>query len=311
MLRVDRTNACGDGSDAAADPASGVQASAVAGDHTAALAQPAESAAETKLDVLAASGSQPSGLRCFRLTLAYDGTNYFGWQRQPKHPSVQAAVEKAIRAMTGDKHTHAWASSRTDTGVHALGQSAVFTTAGWPAPADRIPLAINTKLPMDVVVRDAVEVPLRFNPLRSSTGKRYRYYVYSARKPDPIGARTQWWVPQQMQLSPMLAAADLFLGTHDFAAFQTSGSPRSTTVRQVRELTIEAVEHMDGTRFTIEVEASGFLYNMVRNIVGTLVQVGVGRKPPQWVTEVLVSRDRRQAGQTAPACGLFLLEVKY
>ncbi len=257
------------------------------------------------------SAADLPALRCFRLTLAYDGTNYFGWQRQPHHPSVQAAVEKAICAITGDEQTHAWASSRTDTGVHALGQSAVFTSSGWPAPADRIPLAINTKLPMDIVVREAVEVPLRFNPLRLSTGKRYRYHVYSARKPDPIGARTQWWVPQRVQLAPMLQAADLFLGTHDFAAFQTSGSPRSTTVREVRDLTIQASEYMDGTRFTIEVEASGFLYNMVRNIVGTLVQVGVGRKPPQWVTEVLTSRDRRQAGQTAPACGLFLLEVKY
>ena len=261
--------------------------------------------------VAAASGDTSSPQRCFRLTLAYDGTNYFGWQRQPRHPSVQAAVEKAICAITGDKQTHAWASSRTDTGVHALGQSAVFTSAGWPAPADRIPLAINTKLPMDIVVRDAVEVPLRFNPLRLSTGKRYRYQVYSARKPDPIGVRTQWWVPQLMQLPPMLSAAQRFLGAHDFAAFQTSGSPRSTTIREVRELTIEAIEHMDGTRYTIEVEASGFLYNMVRNIVGTLVQIGVGRKPPEWVTEVLASRDRRQAGQTAPACGLFLLEVKY
>jgi tRNA pseudouridine38-40 synthase len=249
--------------------------------------------------------------RCFRLTLAYDGTNYFGWQRQPRHPSVQAAVEKAICAVTGDQKMHAWASSRTDTGVHALGQSAVFTSALWPAPADRLPLAINTKLPGDISVRDAVEVPLRFNPLRLSTGKRYRYQVYSARKPDPIGARTQWWVPQLMELPPMQAAAQLIVGQHDFAAFQTTGSPRSTTIREVRELTIEAAEHMDGIRFTIEVEASGFLYNMVRNIAGTLVQIGVGRKPPEWITEVLASRDRREAGQTAPACGLFLLEVKY
>lgn len=270
------------------------------------------SSAAIEEEVVATVGDSASPpQRCFRLTLAYDGTDYFGWQRQPRHPSIQAAVEKAICAITGDKQAHAWASSRTDTGVHALGQSAVFTSAGWPAAADRIPLAINTKLPKDIVVRDAVEVPLRFNPLRSSTGKRYRYQVYSARKPDPIGARTQWWVPQLMQLSPMLSAAQRFQGMHDFAAFQTSGSPRSTTIREVRELTIEAVEHMDGTRFIIEVEASGFLYNMVRNIVGTLVQIGVGRKPPEWVTEVLSSRDRREAGQTAPACGLFLLEVKY
>ncbi len=258
----------------------------------------------------AAEGSA-SVLRCFRLTLAYDGTNYHGWQRQPRHLSVQEVVDNALGEITGDPNIRTLASSRTDTGVHALGQSAVFTTAGWPASADRIPLAINTKLPNDIAVRDAIEVPLRFNPLRASTGKRYRYQVYSARKPDPIGARTQWWVPQRMKLEPMCAAAGLLLGTHDFVSFQTTGSPRSSTVREVRELAVSASQHMDGTLFTIEVEANGFLYNMVRNIAGTLVQVGVGRKKPEWVLEVLAAKDRRQAGQTAPACGLFLLEVLY
>jgi len=252
-----------------------------------------------------------STLRCFRLTIAYDGTNYFGWQRQPHHPSVQAAVEQAVCAITGDSHTHVKASSRTDTGVHALGQSAVFTSAGWPAPAERIPLAINTKLPNDIAVRDAIEVPLRFNPLRASTGKRYRYQVYSARRPDPIGARTQWWVPRRMHLQPMIEASRMLIGTHDFAALQTTGSPRSSTIREIRDLTITSVPHMDGQLISIEVEANGFLYNMVRNIAGTLVQIGVGRKPPLWMKEVMDSRDRREAGQTAPACGLFLLEVKY
>lgn len=250
-------------------------------------------------------------LRCFRLTIAYDGTNYFGWQKQPHHPSIQAVLEQAVCAITGDRRTHVKASSRTDTGVHALGQSAVFTSSGWPAPADRIPLAINTKLPNDISVRDAVEVPLRFNPLKASTSKRYRYQVYAARRPDPIGARTHWWVPKRMDLEPMIMAGRLLLGTHDFAAMQTTGSPRSSTIRQIHDLTITAMPYMDGKLISIEVEANGFLYNMVRNIAGTLVQVGVGRKPPEWINEVMASRDRREAGQTAPACGLFLLEVKY
>lgn len=273
-----------------------------------------DSVSASELELSTATGSEQSvapGLRCFRLTLAYDGTNYFGWQRQPHHPSVQAAVEKALCAITGDEQVRTLASSRTDTGVHALGQSAVFTSAGWPAAADRIPLAINTKLPGDISVREAVEVPLRFNPLRASTGKRYRYQVYSARKPDPIGARTQWWVPQLMQLEPMCQAASRLIGKYDFVSYQTTGSPRSSTIREVRQLSVRATPHMDGTMFTIEIEADGFLYNMVRNIAGTLVQVGVGRKRPQWVTEVLEAKDRRAAGQTAPACGLFLLEVLY
>ena len=275
---------------------------------------PAEDASKLAVRQSAAAAEQPTtgaNLRCFRLTIAYDGTSYYGWQRQPRHPSVQAAVEKAVCAITGDRRTHVKASSRTDTGVHALGQSAVFTSAGWPAPAERIPLAINPELPSDIAVRDAVEVPLRFNPLRASIGKRYRYQVYSARRPDPIGARTQWWVPRQLDLSAMLAAGQMLLGQHDFAAMQTTGSPRSSTVREIRDLTISAAPHMDGQLFSIEVEANGFLYNMMRNIVGTLVQIGVGRKSPQWMHEVLDSRDRREAGQTAPACGLFLLEVKY
>ncbi len=275
-------------------------------DVDATLATPVESP-----EALAIEQAVEPVLRCFRLTLAYDGTNYFGWQRQPNHPSVQAAVDRALCAITGDNQVRTLASSRTDTGVHALGQSAVFTSSGWPAAADRIPLAINTKLPNDISVRDAIEVPLRFNPLRASTGKRYRYQVYSARKPDPIGARTQWWVPQLMQLEPMCEAARLLIGKHDFVSYQTTGSPRSSTIREVRQLTVNATPHMDGTLFTIEIEANGFLYNMVRNIAGTLVQVGVGRKRPQWVSEVLAAKDRREAGQTAPACGLFLLEVLY
>jgi tRNA pseudouridine38-40 synthase len=114
-----------------------------------------------------------------------------------------------------------------------------------------------------------------------------------------------------MQLQPMIEAAGMLIGTHDFAALQTTGSPRSSTIREIRDLTITSVPHMDGQLISIEVEANGFLYNMVRNIAGTLVQIGVGRKPPLWMKEVMDSRDRREAGQTAPACGLFLLEVKY
>lgn len=259
--------------------------------------------------VLAASA--PTALRAFRLTLAYDGTNYFGWQRQPDHPTVQACLETALAAITGDEWVRAFASSRTDTGVHAIGQSVVFKTALWQARAESIPFALNTKLPRDIVARDSVEVDLDFHPLRHSTGKRYRYQIYSSRKADPINARTHWWVRRRINLSRMREAAQLLLGEHDFQSFQSAGSPRRNTVRTVRELTIDCRDHLDGQLYTLEIEASGFLYNMVRNIAGTLVQVGVGRESPDWIKAVLASHDRRVAGAAAPPQGLCLIEVKY
>ncbi|MFN3191871.1 MAG: tRNA pseudouridine(38-40) synthase TruA [Aureliella sp.] len=250
-------------------------------------------------------------LRAFRLTVAYDGTNYFGWQRQPKHISVQVSLEKALHEITGDPSIKALASSRTDTGVHALGQSVLFKTENWTAAADNIPFALNTKLPSDIVARDAVEVELDFHPLRHSKRKRYRYYVYNSRKEDPLHARFHWWVRRRMSLSPMQEAAAHLLGEHDFRSFETTGSPRSTTIRNVSFIQVESKPHLDGTMYTIQVEANGFLYNMVRNIVGTLVQVAVGRDSPSWIPKVLEAYDRRVAGATAPPQGLCLMEVHY
>lgn len=249
-------------------------------------------------------------VRNFRLTLAYDGSKYFGWQRQPDQPTVQEAVETALSCLLGGRSDiKAYASSRTDTGVHALGQSVVFRTTDWPAEPEKLPLAINTKLPPDIVVRKCVEVPHSYHPLRDSTGKRYRYLIYCSRIADPIGGRTHWWVRRRMKVEPMQAAADLLLGEHDFFSFQSAGSPRQNTIRHVRQLQVVKTAYLDGDLYTIDIEANGFLYNMVRNIVGTLVQVGVGREPPPWIADVLAARDRRLAGATAPPQGLILVEV--
>lgn len=253
----------------------------------------------------------PVGLRAFRLTVAYDGTGYYGWQRQPDLPTVQACLEVALVAVTGQPKVIAYASSRTDTGVHAIGQSVVFKTSSWHAKPENLTFALNTKLPADIVVREAVEIPLSFHPLRDSSGKRYRYQIYSSRKADPIGLRTQWWVRRRLSLEAMRAAAEHLLGLHDFCSFQSAGSPRENTVREVRSLAIQCTDHLDGQLFTVEIEASGFLYNMVRNIVGTLVQVGVGNEKPEWVAQVLEAKDRRLAGATAPPQGLCLTEVLY
>lgn len=256
------------------------------------------------------SQSEPD-TRAFLLTLAYDGTNYFGWQMQPDQPTVQAAVELALAKILDLPSIRVHASSRTDTGVHAIGQAAVFRTNRWQAPADRLPFALNTRLPADVVARQAVEVPISFHPLRNSTGKRYRYRVFSSRVEDPIHARTHWWIRRRINLEWIQQAAEQLLGRHDFLSFQSTGSPRSSTVRTVRTLSVSQASHQDGQMFTIEIEADGFLYNMVRNIVGTLVQVGVGRAPPAWVGEVLAAQDRCVAGATAPPQGLVLVEVLF
>lgn len=252
-----------------------------------------------------------AGTRAFLLTLAYDGSSYFGWQMQPDQPTVQAVVERALAKILDVPSIRVHASSRTDTGVHAIGQAAVFRTNRWQAPADRLPFALNTRLPADVVARQAVEVPLGFHPLRNSTGKRYRYRVFSSRVEDPIHARTHWWIRRRVNLEWMQQAAEYLVGRHDFHSFQSTGSPRSSTVRTVRTLTVSQTSHQDGQMFTIEIEADGFLYNMVRNIVGTLVQVGVGRAAPAWVGEVLAAQDRCVAGATAPPQGLALVEVLF
>lgn len=257
------------------------------------------------------TATSPTNLRAFRMTIAYDGTSYFGWQRQPQHVTVQACVEKALAEVTGQDNIKVYSSSRTDTGVHAIGQSAVFKTDRWKAKAESIPFAMNTKLPEDIVIRDTIDVPLTFHPLRHSTGKRYRYLVYSSRKADPINARNHWWVRRRITLDRMREAAGYLVGEHDFYSLQTTGSPRSSTVRNIRSLKITETPHMDGLLYAIDVEANGFLYNMVRNIAGTLVQVGVGRKPPTWINDVLHAKNRSVAGATAPPQGLCLMEVLF
>lgn len=257
------------------------------------------------------SEATSKSIRSFLLKIAYDGSAYCGWQLQPDQPTVQQAVEAALCKVFDLPHVRVHASSRTDTGVHALGQAAVVRTHAWTAPPDRLHVALNTRLPPDIVARASVEVPSSFHPLRDSTGKRYRYQVFSSKLQDPIGARTHWWIRRRVTLEAMRAAAERLEGRHDFDSFQSTGSPRSSTVRTVRSLTVEERPHIDGTLYTIEIEADGFLYNMVRNIVGTLIQVGVGRESPQWVTSVLEARDRTLAGATAPPQGLTLLEVLF
>lgn len=247
-------------------------------------------------------------MRCIRLRLAYDGTDYDGWQSQKSGRSIQDALEAAVARLVGHK-TRVLASGRTDAGVHAVGQIAAFRTeTGFPP--DVIRKAVNARLPDDIVVLSADEVPAEFHPIRDAQRKRYRYLLSDAVLPNVFLRRYVWRYPRPLDAAAMERAAEALRGTHDFSAFQSAGSRRATTVRTIHDLHVgrsRLVPHL----ITIDVTANGFLYNMMRNIVGSLVDVGRGARPASWISEVLNQQDRRRAGATAPPHGLFLISVTY
>jgi tRNA pseudouridine38-40 synthase len=268
-------------------------------------------------------------MRTIKLTLAYDGTAYAGWQVQPHKPSIQGAVESAIQEITS-QHARVLASGRTDAGVHALGQVAAFRTDS-KLPPDVLQRAINALLPPDIAVLDAAEVDPSFHPIRDAVRKRYRYTIHDGPVRDVFDRRYSWHYAHRLDAEAMRRAAQALLGKHDFSAFETAGAPRKSSVRTItntsvrrsrdccfsspdlRDLRAFAVEETDATSdfLLLEVEADGFLYNMVRAIVGTLVEVGRGAESESWVADVLAAADRRRAGPTAPPEGLCLVRVDY
>ena len=261
--------------------------------------------------------------RVFALTIAYDGTNYAGWQYQINATSVQQRIEEAAEIVLGTKSS-IFGSGRTDSGVHAIGQVARLVTTNWRHSPYKLIPAMNRRLPRDIAVRDIREALTDFDPVRSSTSKRYRYTIRSAPCDCPMSRLYHWHHPRPLLVEAMQEAANFLVGCHDFVAFQSLGSPRLTTVRTVRELSIFKQENRDGFDLLIEIEADGFLYNMVRNIIGALIEVGTDRFGPRWILEVLNSTTRAVssgvssgvsgrgvAGITAPACGLCMLHVGY
>ncbi|MDX1945793.1 MAG: tRNA pseudouridine(38-40) synthase TruA [Pirellulaceae bacterium] len=245
----------------------------------------------------------------FKLTLAYDGTDFVGWQWQPGQRTVQEELEKAIERITLQK-TRCVASGRTDAGVHALGQVVGFRSETWlDGPA--LCKAINAELPEDMVVFEIATTYDDFHPIRDALRKRYRYLIQDGRPRDIFDRRYVWHLYRRLDVEAMAEAAKALVGKHDFVSFQTSGSRRLTTERTVLDLLVERRWAELTDRVVIEVEADGFLYNMVRNIVGTLVEVGKGKQPVTWPAEVIAKRDRRAAGMTAPAQGLYLIGVEY
>lgn len=248
-------------------------------------------------------------MRTIKLTLAYDGSAYAGWQFQPNVPTLQAAVESVIAKITGET-LRVTGSGRTDSGVHALGQVVSFSTESQLEP-QVLQRAMNAFLPDDIVVLEVADAPERFHAIRDAVRKRYRYVIDDARLPDVFSRAYSWKIWKPLDVAAMQRAASALIGTHDFSSFETSGSPRPTSIRTLFEITVERLPAEQGGKIYIEVEADGFLYNMVRTIAGSLMLVGKGVKAETWLAEVLEARDRCAAGPTAPPQGLFLLKVEY
>ncbi|HPJ02887.1 MAG TPA: tRNA pseudouridine(38-40) synthase TruA [Candidatus Limiplasma sp.] len=246
-----------------------------------------------------------SGLRRVLLTISYDGTAYVGWQRQLNGISVQQRLEEALFKLL-DTQTPVTGASRTDAGVHAMGQCAHFDTRS-TIPADRFPYAINTHLPPDIKVIDGREVDGCFHARFDAVGKTYTYRVHNARHPSALYRNYMAHVPVKLDLRAMDAAVKDLPGTHDFAAFQAVGGTAKTTVRTLTYAQLER----EGDCLTFIVQGNAFLYNMVRIIVGTLVEIGKGKLDVHCFRKAFDTGDRLCLGPTAPACGLELTQVFY
>ena len=244
-------------------------------------------------------------MRNIKLILSYDGTDFHGWQLQPSLRTVQETLEGAIAALTGE-NTRVNASGRTDTGVHAVGQVVNFRSET-KLPAEVLSRALNAYLPADIVVREAADVPESFDANRDAKRKLYRYILHDGKVPDLFMRRYCHHTRYRLDAAAMARAAACLRGRHDFHSFETNWPNRASSVRTITHL---AVNRM-GDWLWLDVEADGFLYNMVRAIAGTLINVGRGYLPETGVAEILEAQDRTQAGPTAPAQGLFLMRVSY
>jgi tRNA pseudouridine38-40 synthase len=241
-----------------------------------------------------------------RLTLEYDGTRYVGWQVQPNGPSVQAEVERALATLHKEPR-RVTAAGRTDAGVHARGQVVSFPEDR-PLPLSAYVKGMNALLPEDVAVRAASVEPDGFDARRSARGKRYRYVIENLPTRAPLSRLQAWQLFGALDAGAMQEAARHLVGRHDFAAFQAADCASEHAVRDVRRLEVEGG---GGGRLEVVVEATAFVKHMVRNIVGTLVEVGQGRRDAASIPALLASRDRSAAGRTAPPQGLCLEEVFY
>ena len=244
-------------------------------------------------------------LRTFRLLIEYEGTAYVGWQRQAEGDSIQQKLEEAVAQITREQLTVTGAG-RTDAGVHARGQAASFRSRTSLSP-EKLRDALNAVLPRDIAVLRVEEAPEDFHARFSARGKVYQYTILQGPVRSAIERSLCWHFRSELDMDRMRQAASALVGRHDFAAFRTESREPKATVRTLHRLDIER----EGLRLILTFEGDGFLYNMVRAIVGTLVDVGRGKLSPGSMADILQSRDRGRAGPTAPAKGLCLVEVKY
>jgi tRNA pseudouridine38-40 synthase len=241
----------------------------------------------------------------FKLIVEYDGTDYHGWQIQPDGPTIQGVLEDAIRRMLGESVRVA-AAGRTDAGVHAAGQVVSFSLERDVA-SDRLLRGLNALTPRDISISAAEIVSDDFDPRRAARSRVYVYRIWNARWPSPFWRRYAWHIPRPLNVHDMAAAAAHLIGEHDFTSFQAAGCDAEHAVRYVRRSEIASADSL----LTYTIEATAFLRHMVRNIVGTLVEIGSGQRAPDDIRRLLAARDRTLAGPTGPACGLCLTRVSY
>lgn len=243
-------------------------------------------------------------MRNIKITIQYNGANYCGWQKQPNSLGIQGTIEKAIYEITKEE-VKITGSGRTDAGVHAFGQVANFKLMS-SIPTSKIPNALNAKLPKDIAVIACEEVPEEFHSRYSAKGKRYRYLIYNSAYRSPIYKDISYQVKYDLDFEKMCTEAKSLIGTHDFKGFMSSGSSVSDTVRTIYDIALTKEDDL----IVMEVEGNGFLYNMVRIIAGTLVDIGRNRITES-LEDVINSKSRSRCGHTAPAHGLFLKKVDY
>ncbi len=240
-----------------------------------------------------------------KLIVAYDGTNYNGWQVQPNGVTIESELNRHLSELLGEE-IRVIGASRTDAGVHARGNVAVFDTTA-RMPADKISYAMNTRLPADIRIQESCEVAPDFHPRFCKTVKTYEYKICNRRFPDPCSRLYSLFYYWDLDEKRMRQAADQLVGTHDFTSFCTNKPEITDHVRTICSLDVTR----EGEMITVRVRGNGFLYNMVRIIVGTLLRVGSGMMEPDEIPEILAAHDRGRAGETAPAHGLTLVDIKY
>lgn len=244
-------------------------------------------------------------MKRIRLVVAYDGTRYCGWQSQANGITIEEKLNRALSELTGEQ-IQVTGASRTDSGVHALGNIAVFNTET-KIPPEKICYAVNSRLPEDIVVQSSEEVELSYHPRKCNSLKTYEYRVLNRRFPNPIRRFDSYCVHWPLDVERMKEAASYIEGEHDFISFCSAGSQAEDTIRKIYEASVSK----KGEMITIRLTGNGFLYNMVRIIAGTLLEVGRGAYPPEHVKEILDARDRNAAGVKAPAQGLTLMSIRH